>query len=61
VPNERFNNQSKDQIISNLEEICFGTQIRVQLVDNIEKEKSGKYRIVVSLLSNKEFYRDMGS
>lgn len=48
VPNDRFNQESEQGIKFALEKVLPGVKVYVNLVDEIAREKSGKYRIVVS-------------
>jgi len=51
VPQNSFRDCNTCEIISALENILPGLNIEVRKVDHIEKEKSGKYKIVVSDVS----------
>jgi phenylacetate-CoA ligase len=48
VLNGQFNGQSRRQIKTVLENILPGVTVQIKTVEKIEREKSGKYRIVIS-------------
>ena len=53
VPQNSFRESNTGEIISALQNILPDSNIEVRKVDHIEKEKSGKYKIVVSDVSRK--------
>jgi len=48
VPDNQFNEQRKKQVESVLEKVLPQVTVRVKTVERIERERSGKYRIVIS-------------
>lgn len=48
IPNSQFKEESKQNIESNLEHVLPGATVHVNLVEEIAREKNGKYRIVIS-------------
>jgi phenylacetate-CoA ligase len=54
VPNDDFSSTSEQKIKSAMEGILPGVKVDVNLVNEIEREESGKYRIVVSKIKNEK-------
>ncbi len=52
VPTNQFNSKSEEYIKSNLEQVLPGATVHVNLVEEIAREESGKYRIVISKVQN---------
>ncbi|MGR3319884.1 MAG: phenylacetate--CoA ligase family protein [Candidatus Anammoxibacter sp.] len=48
VPDDQFNDHNKKQIKSTLEKVLPNVTIQIKTVEKIEREKRGKYRIVIS-------------
>ncbi|MFQ5964010.1 MAG: phenylacetate--CoA ligase family protein [Candidatus Scalinduaceae bacterium] len=48
VPDNQFNRDMKNQIKFALEKILPGVTVQIKTVEKIERERSGKYRIVIS-------------
>jgi len=54
VPEYQFNDHNKKQIRSALQNILTGVTVKIKTVEKIEREKSGKYRIVISEVQNEK-------
>ncbi len=52
IPNSQFKEESKQNIKSTLEQVLPGVTVHVSLVEEIAREQSGKYRIVISRVQN---------
>jgi len=52
VPTNQFNSKSEEYIKSNLEQVLPGATVHVNLVEEIAREESGKYRIAISKVQN---------
>jgi phenylacetate-CoA ligase len=52
VPNNRFSIESEHNIKASLERVLPGVTIEINSVEEIAREKNGKYRIVISKLKN---------
>lgn len=52
VPDNQFAERNEQNIKSNLERILPGVTVQINLVEQITREKSGKYKIVISKVKN---------
>lgn len=52
IPTDQFNSKSEEYIKSNLEQVLPGAKVHINLVEEIAREESGKYRIVISKVQN---------
>lgn len=52
IPDSQFNEESRQNIKSALEQVLPGVVVHVNLVEEIAREENGKYRIVISKLQN---------
>lgn len=52
IPNSQFKEESKQNIKSNLAQVLPGATVHVNLVEEIAREESGKYRIIISKVQN---------